>query len=148
MPTTNNGLTQLYMAHLRVQWAQRRSGRPGTGPRRLARAYQNRGRLYDERDQADRAISDYSKSIRLYPYDGTVYVRRGLARALSGNLEGAVEDCAKAIRMNPDDAEAYFVCGLANERLGNLQRARQDFLKALELAPDDPEISEKARHYG
>ena len=148
MSITTSGLTQLYMAHLRVQWAQRRSSRPGTGPRRLARAYQHRGRLYDDRDQAELAISDYSKSIRLYPYDCTVYVRRGLARALSGNYEGAVEDCAKAIRMNPDDAEAYFVCGLANERLGNLQRAKQDFMKAFELAPDDPEIGEKVRCYG
>lgn len=148
MSTTNSSLTQLYMAHLRIQWAQRRSSRPGTGPRRLARAYKHRARLYDERDEAELAISDYSKAIRLYPYDGTVYVRRGLARALNGNYEAAIEDCAKAIRMNPDDAEAYFICGLANERLGNLQRAKHDFLKAFELAPGDPEIGEKARRYG
>jgi len=88
------------------------------------------------------AISEYDRSIELYPLKGEVFYDRGNAKAQTKNYMGAIEDFTVAIKYLTDDAEkwkAYFLRGRAKQEISDLQGAILDFTEAIALSPKDEE---------
>ena len=58
--------------------------------------YYNRGNVYRENDQYDKAISDYTKAIELNPRFSGAYNNRGVAYFFKREYEKAWDDVHKA----------------------------------------------------
>ena len=60
-------------------------------------------------------IVNYTKYLRLIPYNVRVYINRGNAYKKLGKYQLAIDDYSRAIRINPDYADAYNNRGSAKE---------------------------------
>lgn len=101
-----------------------------------ARAYYNRGNLYQRKGDDDKAIADYTRAIEINPYLAEVFNNRGVAYRKKGLYDKAIEDYSRAIALKADDAEAYHNRGIAY-CLGRAQyeKALADFSRAIEIDP-------------
>src|SRR5262245_44135239 len=68
----------------------------------VAIAFYNRAVAYENKDNYDLAIADYSEAIRLNPKDADFYFYRALGRQRLGDKAGAEADIAEAKRLNPN----------------------------------------------
>lgn len=72
-----------------------------------ATAFHNRGALWYDLNEYDKAIKDCTEAIKLQPKDASVYVSRGLARSCKREYERAIEDYAEAVRLDPKNASGF-----------------------------------------
>jgi len=100
-------------------------------------AYYDRGTAYDDKDQLDRAIADYSEAIRIKPDYANAYRNRGRAYGRTGRYDNAIADLDRAIQLDPNDVGAYSNRGFAYYYKGLYDRAIRDENAAIRLAPDD-----------
>ena len=101
-----------------------------------ARAYYNRGNLYQRKGLDDKAIADYGKALELNPGFTEVYNNRGVAYRRKGLYDLAIADYSQAIRLSPDDAEAYNNRGIAYSMGKALyEDALANFNRAIEIDP-------------
>ena len=84
-----------------------------------AMAYFNRGLLYANKEDVDRAIRDWDKAIQLDPNFSAVYYNRGIAYANKGDSENAIADFKKVLELCGTNTE---LCQNANQRLLDLYR--------------------------
>ena len=98
-------------------------------------AYYNRGVVYTNLKQYQRAIEDYNAAIRLMPNDYESYNNRGGAYSNLGQYQRAIEDYDEAIRLKSDFAAAYNNRGTAYGNLGKKQLAIEDYSSAIRLEP-------------
>lgn len=119
--------------------------------------YDSRGKCYEELNQYDNAIADYTKEIELIeneclefnvvPYSYYVYINRGKLytkikkyhKALK-DFEQSIELLNKEIEINKIGiwkyqtlSESYYNRGLTYKALGETEKANADFAKAKEL---------------
>jgi len=112
--------------------------------------YNNRGIMYIEKGNYDRAISDFNELIRLNPNEAATYNNRGVAYYKKEVYERAIADYTEAIRLNPNYAEAYKNRGLASYSYqrelndgytilykGYYNEAISDFTQAIQLGLKD-----------
>jgi len=108
-------------------------------------AYFYRGISYNNINEFDKAIVDYSKTIELEPQDAptiaSAYINRGNAYWNQKNYEKALNDYGKFIELRPADAVGYFNRGLVYNINREYNKAITDFNKAVELDPN------KANYY-
>ena len=69
--------------------------------------YNNRGHIYYQKGQYEKAISAFTKAIEINPTDERAYSIRGLSYAGKRQYDKAISDINKALEINPSDAEAY-----------------------------------------
>jgi len=100
-------------------------------------AYYDRGNAYDDKDQLDRAIADYSEAIRIKPDYANAYRNRGQAYGRTAHYDDAIADFDRAIALEPNHVDAYSNRGFAYYYKGQYDRAIQDENQAIQLAPDD-----------
>ncbi len=105
--------------------------------RHLEYSYSNRGAAYANSKQYDKAISDYSKAIKLNPEFATSYYNRAIAYTNNGQYDEAISDFNKVIELSPKDSAAYVgrATALANKKL--YDQAILDFTMAIELNPNE-----------
>jgi tetratricopeptide (TPR) repeat protein len=114
----------------------------------LARAFNNRGVVYDRIGLQDRALADYDAAIALEP--NYVYARynRGALHNDRGDYDAAIADFDVVLTQRPNLALAYNQRGAAFHNKGLYGRAIEDFSHALRL---DPKLAEayvnRARTY-
>jgi formylglycine-generating enzyme required for sulfatase activity/Tfp pilus assembly protein PilF len=101
-----------------------------------AKAYNNRGYVYDEKGEYDLAIKDYTEAIRLKPDYAVAYYFRGYVYGNKGEYDLAIKDYTEAIRLKPDDADAYLNRGFAYGDKGEYDQAIKDYTEAIRLKPD------------
>ena len=82
---------------------------------KYAFAYNNRGNVYRDKGDVDRALADYNEAIRLDPKYAVAYNNRANAYRGKGELDRAIADYNDAIRVDPKYADAY-VCLLYTSR--------------------------------
>jgi tetratricopeptide (TPR) repeat protein len=65
-------------------------------------AYSNRGKLYRQKGQYDRAIANYSKALELHPNLDNAYFGRGLTYKATGEYSKALDDMNSAKALGED----------------------------------------------
>jgi len=98
-------------------------------------AYNNRGLVWLDKGDYDRAMADYTKAIELDPRDSTAYDNRGNIWYDKGDYNRAIADYSKAIELDPRYATAYSNRGVAWDKQGDYDRAMADYTKAIDLDP-------------
>lgn len=99
-------------------------------------AYDNRGRLYYESGQYDRALDDYNKAIQLSGGENnSPFNNRGNLFRKQKKYQDALDDYNIAIKINPDDPLAYNNRGVLFQDIKKFSQALQDYSKAIALSP-------------
>ncbi len=96
----------------------------------------NRGQLYAQNEEYDKAIADFNESIRLNPNNLYAYLFRGVSYNLKGNFDQGIADLTQAIRLNPNYDELYFQRGAAYYQKGENDLAMADWEKTLRINPN------------
>jgi len=91
----------------------------------LVRAYDERGRIYEEKGDTAKAIAQFSKSIETKPSTDAYYAR-ALAYEKLGDHQKALADFDNAIVEMRDSPYAYRARAMAKDALGDAEGARQD----------------------
>ena len=91
----------------------------------------------DERDDHDRAISDFTAALRLTPDNPEILYDRGLAHENLGDDDSALSDYGNAVTIKPNYPEAYYALGMIRTRRRQHQEAIADFDQAIAHNPDN-----------
>jgi tetratricopeptide (TPR) repeat protein len=110
---------------------------PGFAPQ--ASWYRNRGLVYEEKGDRDRALRDFAEAIRLNPLEPLTYVDRGRTYKGQKDYDRAIADYGEAIRLDPAFAAAYFNRANAYKARKDYDRAIPDYGDAIRLDPSDPD---------
>ncbi len=102
-----------------------------------AEKHNDQGIAYSEKGQYDLAISEFNKSIDLYPLSAETYNNRGIAYSRKGDLDRAIADFTKAVDINPEGAKAFYNRGITYALKGQINLALADLKKCLELDPSN-----------
>ncbi len=98
--------------------------------------YNNRGSVYYDAGDLDKAIQDHTKAIQIKPDYASAYNNRGIAYYSKGDVDSAIQDYCKAIELKSDYASAYNNIGIAYNKQGEFERAIQHYNKVIKLRPD------------
>lgn len=101
--------------------------------------YHLRGVALLAHQQYDRAIADFSESLRREPRNAGALNNRGQASYLKGDHQAAVKDFTAAVTIEPKNFLALNNRALALIELNQLPAALRDIQAALTLVPDYPE---------
>ena len=105
----------------------------------------NRGEVYHNSNQFDKAAIDLSQAIELHPDDDLIYGWRGKSYMYMAKYQEAISDFDKAIELNPSNHWAIAHRGKVYRLLEQYDKAITDFDKAIEL---DPEYEWAIAHRG
>jgi len=103
---------------------------------RLATAFCNRGNVYADKGEYDRAIQKYNQSIGLNPSDGATFYIRGNAYASKGDYKRAIQDLNEAVRLQPEYM-AFISRGAVRFEQADFAASVLDFTMSSQLAPTD-----------
>ncbi|MDR2134255.1 MAG: tetratricopeptide repeat protein [Treponema sp.] len=81
----------------------------------------------------DKAIAEYSRSVKLKGDYTEAFVSRGNAWRRKGDVNSAIADYSRALSLKTDYAEVYNYRGFLYARQGNHERAVEDYTRALRL---------------
>jgi lipoprotein NlpI len=99
------------------------------------RAYYDRGEVYIDKDDYDRAIQDFDEAIHLNSNDAKAYNNRGVAYQKKGDYSRAIQDYDQAIRLNANYTIAYSSRGYAYFAQSNSNAAIADFVHTVATEP-------------
>ncbi len=97
-----------------------------------AEAHMNRGIAHLESGQVEKALQDFTQSLRLEP-NALCYYNRAQAWLERREWARAVADLDEAIRLEPEDVEAYNMRAIMLAEQGAYQRALADIERAIEM---------------
>ena len=97
---------------------------------------------YEHRKNYIKAITYYTKAIKLNSNDYMAYNNRGVAKSSLGQREEAILDFTEVIKLNSDDFMGYYNRGHAKADLSLHEEAILDFTDAIRLNPDDFRVYE------
>jgi tetratricopeptide (TPR) repeat protein/transglutaminase-like putative cysteine protease len=107
-----------------------------------------RGAMFLNRGDLDRALTDLNEALRLQPRSALALANRGVTRFWKGDVQGASVDIDKALEIDPTEAVAYNGKGLLARHKGEHDKAIAAFTRATELRPNsDFAVLERARSY-
>jgi len=122
------------------------------GADKKAEAFFEQGKKFTTAENADKAIDNYTKAIKINPKFVKAYNNRGIAYVWKKKYDLAVADFNKAIKLDPKNGKAYNNRAIVYSYLGETRKALQDlhkaqslgvavnpdFLKKIEELPDTP----------
>jgi tetratricopeptide (TPR) repeat protein len=110
--------------------------------------YNNRGLVYFQAGQLDRAIADYNRALDINPLLAKAYNNRANYYAACGNLLAALADYDRALDLNPSYVRALLNRGITLRDLGRYEAAIESFDIALLLGQLEGHIyAERGRTY-
>ena len=95
--------------------------------------YNNRGLVYSNEGNYNRAIKDFDKAIEINPHYVKALINRGMTYSHLGSFDRAIEDFDKAVGIDPQMPLIHYSRGIAYGKLGNHVQALEDFDRAIEL---------------
>ena len=110
-------------------------GRNGDGPK----AYLDRGNVYLDEKEYDKAIVEYTRAIELNPGLAEAYNNRAYASYSKYDGTGnPLADLNRALELRPEFPHAYNTRGCVYLAGGQPDKAIADFNRAIQLQPDYP----------
>jgi tetratricopeptide (TPR) repeat protein len=103
------------------------------GAKGKAEEFFEQGKKYSSVDNADQAIDNYSKAIKIDPKFSKAYNNRGIAYTWKKQYDRAIADFSKAIELDPKNGKAYNNRAIIYSYKGDTDKARQDLHKAQSL---------------
>jgi len=103
------------------------------GAKGKAEAFFEQGKKYSSAENADSAIANYSKAIKINPKFAKAYNNRGIAYVWKKQYDLAIADFNKAIELDPKNGKAYNNRAIVYSYQGETDKARQDLHKAQSL---------------
>ena len=98
-------------------------------------AYNNRGVVYANKGEYNRAIRDFNIALELNPNDSFAYNNRGNAYNNISEVDKAIKDFNTAIALKPDYSNAHNNRGNAYVKKHYFDEAIEDFNTAIQLDP-------------
>jgi tetratricopeptide (TPR) repeat protein/S1-C subfamily serine protease len=98
-------------------------------------AYNNRGLVYYDKGDKEKAFKDYNEAIKLDPKYAKAYVGRGNVYRNKGDKDKAFKDYNEAIKLDPKYANAYVSRGNVYYDKGDKEKAFKDYNEAINLDP-------------
>lgn len=95
--------------------------------------------IYIMTNQNESAIKSLDALIRLEPYNGDLYLERGVCKARLSLFNDALIDLSKAISCNTNSAVYYLERSKINKIVGNNNESLADAIRAKELGAEVPE---------
>ena len=86
------------------------------------KAFFYRGTVKEALEDHEAAISDFSKSLELVPYQFEPLLGRAMSRGRLGQWDQALEDCDAALDLIPDDKQALEVRHQLVQRRGPMEK--------------------------
>ncbi len=108
--------------------------------RRVPVAWFNRGNLYSNSNEFQKAISDYTDCLKEDPRYFSAYINRGQARTKLSDHLGAIEDYNALLRLDPQNADAYTNRAMSKRMLQDYNSALADYQEAIRLKPNQIEL--------
>lgn len=135
-----------------------------------ATAYSDRGAIYEQKHDMEKAIADYRAAFALDPSNGYLkeklakidkkpatpparpaappangmtaeqYAAQGRDQAGRRDFDGAIKSFSECLRLQPDAQACYAFRGYAYGLKGDLPTSMEDFDKAIKMNPDVPVI--------
>ena len=99
--------------------------------------YHNRGNVYANLKDYEKAINDYDEAIKLNPNDDKSYYNKGVICVDLIDFNKAIENFNKAISLNHGNVIFYYSRGITYANLNDNDKAIHDFDKAIRLNPND-----------
>jgi lipoprotein NlpI len=99
----------------------------------LARAYVARGIAYEDKQDFDHAIANYTQAIEFDPKEPRNYNNRCFAHNNKNELDLAIADCNQAILLDPKFSRAYINRGVAYYHKQDYAHAIADYNQAIEI---------------
>jgi len=93
----------------------------------------NRGRVWEEKKDFDRAIADYREAAKLAPTDLEVHTNLGTALQKKGDHSAAITHYDAVIKSDAKDPVVYYNRGRANQYIGNFAAAARDYDEAVRI---------------
>jgi tetratricopeptide (TPR) repeat protein len=93
--------------------------------------YNNRGLIYFQSGERQKALHDYNTALKLNPYLASAYNNRANYYAVCGELTAALADYDQAINFNPHHVRAWINRGITWRDLGQYEEAIENFEVAL-----------------
>lgn len=108
-------------------------------------AYFNRGIVYSNAGEIEKAIGDFTRAVRLDPDYVNAYVERGRLHEASGDLASAIRDFSRVAELVPDNPSLRYYLGLLYARAGMEEEARARMSEAARMgyAPAQEYLSQK-----
>ena len=103
------------------------------GAKGKAEEFYEQGKKDTSVENADKAIADYSKAIKINPKFVKAYNNRGVAYSMKKQYELAIADFTKAIELDPKNGKAYHNRAIVYLYLGENAKVRHDIQKAQSL---------------
>jgi tetratricopeptide (TPR) repeat protein len=103
------------------------------GAKEKAEAFFEQGKKFSSVENADQAIDNYSKAIKIDPKFAKAYNNRGIAYSWKKQYDLAIADFSKAIELDPKNGKAYNNRAIVYSYQGATDKARQDLHKAQSL---------------
>lgn len=105
-------------------------------------AYSVRGKAWSEEEDYGRAITDFTKSLRLNPRYAYALYNRAIAWQHKGDFDRAIADYAATIRLKPKTARLYYDRGVVWYLKKDYDQAIANYTKAIRLDPKDADAFE------
>ena len=104
----------------------------------MAEAYLFRGTIHENIGEYQKAVEDYTNTIRLGMAFDTTYYKRGYCYHCLEQYEKAIEDYTKAIELGNN--MAYYNRATSYNLIGEYNKALADYQIAIDIAPNDSVI--------
>ncbi|MDX2107722.1 MAG: tetratricopeptide repeat protein [Candidatus Melainabacteria bacterium] len=98
--------------------------------------YCERGRIFYNNGQYDKAIQDYDKALSILPNDANTLFNRGLANKAREQYKQASDDFSRSLASNPHDFWTFLERARCKVYIPDYRGAIEDFSKAIDLNPD------------
>ncbi|HEY9635196.1 MAG TPA: tetratricopeptide repeat protein [Coleofasciculaceae cyanobacterium] len=111
-------------------------------------SYNNRGLIYFQSGQREKALADYNRALQLNPELDSAYNNRANYYAYSGRLAEALADYEQALDLNPGNIRTWINQGITFRELGLYDLAIENLDMALILGCLEGHIyAERGRTY-
>ena len=111
--------------------------------------YNNVGIAYSDQGEHDKAILNYNKALKIFPYYSECYNNKGVSLANKNEYSKALIEFNKALKLNPDYFDPYYNIAKIYKIFGNHLEVIRFCKKAFEINPNDTKVcSDLCAAYG